>query len=349
MAKWGAWTERSADPYQGTPVLSTVGGDGSFQIMIQDVPGDVILHLPAGTGAPRSVVNTGGAGVIAHLPYGPAGTGGFVATGNDRRLYRARTDSRGHVWLQIRGRGRFFGPVYSAVDLDGAAEILGEDSRHQLAYAYLAPGQRRDEIKQWTDLGKPGEPGGRQGMKGRPAVAAVGERLHVLVRGHDNHLWHLSGSVPPNRERLSKKSFGRWTNLGGALSQVPVVLPTPDGLDCFVVGDEGALAVNRLDGAEWSGFSPLGGQLNGVPAAIHVPGRDLTFVFGRDVGDHLWYRQRRGNRWLRSFSAGDGLTGDPALWTATTPGGGATLTCVVLRAGGALWQRTLTFSAGDRS
>lgn len=348
MGKWKEWTKVSIGPFQGKPELTMMGtGEPRYVIDVRDRAGNVIKHNPAVPGRTGAMINTGGAGIIAHLGTGPTRKGGFLATGNDKSLYHTESNGSQYRWQKTFGPGQFLGTVSSWTTRDGYAEILGEGTDHQLAYAFVTPEQDRDNIKQWENLGRPGEAGGKMGLNGRPAVVFDRRGLHVLVRGQDNHLWHTFGKDNDHQE---KRSFGPWTDLGGSLTQVPVAIRTQKGIECFVTGDDEMLFVNTWDGTRWSGFESIGGQLKGLPAAINIHGSDSTCIFGRGVHDKLWYRQRNGSDWQEWQSLGEELTGDPAVWEEPLSGNGAgVVSCVVLRQNGELWLRELQLTSDEYS
>lgn len=338
MSNWSAWVELSNGPYQGQPELASAGlGASGFLLDIQDSAGNVVRLVPAQPGQSGGFINTGGAGVIDHLPTGGGAMGGVLAVGNDRCLYRRDYDpQRGYAWRILAGPGRFLSPGVSWPVFTGAVEVLGEGTEHQLAYAYL-PKDRQDEITAWVDVGRPGEPGGAQGINGRPAVARDAGGVHVFARGQDNHLWHIYGTDADNG-----RSFGRWHNLGGGLTDVPVAIHSQSGIDCFVLGENRALFVNSWDGARWSGFQAVGGQLQGIPAATSfmIGNKRHTMVIGRGADNHLKYRDRVDGHWQAWQSAGGGLKHAPAIWSETRDSGNAvTVTCLVVGEDGGLWQR----------
>jgi hypothetical protein len=348
MGKWEKWAIVSTGPFQGKPELTMMGiGKSGYVINVRDRAGNVIKHIPAAPGRTGAIVNTGGAGIIANLAMGPTRLGGFLATGSDKRLYHIESNGSQYRWQQTFGPGQFLGTVSSWATLDGYAEILGEGTDHQLAYAFVTPEQDRDNIEQWENFGRPGETDGKKGLNGRPAVVFDGRGLHVLARGQDNHLWHTFGK---DSDHQGKRTFDSWTNLGGSLTQVPVAIRTQKGIECLVIGENREPFVNTWDGTRWSGFESMGGQLKGLPAAINVHGSDRTFVFGRGVHDKLWYCQRNGTSWQEWQSLGDGLTGDPAVWEESLSGNGKGLvSCVVLRENGELWLRELQLTRDEYS
>jgi len=348
MGKWKEWTKVSIGPFQGKPELTMMDiGEPGFVIDVRDRTGNVIKHFPAAPGRTGAKINSGGAGIIDHLGIGPTRMGGFLATGSDKRLYHIESNGSQYRWQKTFGPGQFLGTVSSLATLDGHAEILGEGTDHQLAYAFVTPEQDRDNIKHWENLGRPGEAGGIMGLNGRPAVVFDRRGLHVLVRGQDNHLWHTFGNDNDHQE---KRSFGPWTNLGGSLTQVPVAIRTQDGIECFTVGEDNVLFVNTWNGTGWGGFESLGGQLKGLPAAINIRGRDSTLIFGRGMHDELWYRQRNRANWQDWQSLGEGLIGAPAVWEEPSSGIDAgVVSCVVLRQNGELWVRELQLTRDEYS
>jgi len=357
MANWQEWQKVSDGPYQGRPELLMMGlGMAGYAIEVRDTDGNFVHIVPAVSGTTGDIVNLGGAGLIAHLPAGNRGMmRNFVGTGKDKRLYIMENDpknGRPIGWRQIEGPGQFLGAVFSQASMDGTMEILGEGLDHQLAYASLTLEQReQNNIAHWDNLGQPGLPGGKMGMNGSPAV--IRDRMgnmHVLAQGQDNHLWHLIGKMSTTS---NKPTFGKWKNLGGGITRIPVLNHTSNGFDCFVVGEQKEVQVNSWNGKKWSGFFNLEGQLKGLPAAISPIDPESPFVFGRGVHNKLWYRQRKGSSWTAWESIGEGIDGDPGLIaeplvdssTGTRLGG--TISCFVLRHKGELWQRTLKLNAAD--
>jgi hypothetical protein len=148
MEQWKDWAKVSAGPYQGKPELTMAGiGESGYVIHVRDRAGNVIKLIPSAPGRTGAIVNMGGAGIIAHLATGPTRMGGFLATGSDNCLYHIESNGSQHRWQKTFGPGRFLGAVFSSATLDGYAEILGEGTDHQLAYACVTPEQDRDNIK----------------------------------------------------------------------------------------------------------------------------------------------------------------------------------------------------------
>jgi len=346
MEQWNDWAKVSVGPYQGKPELTMAGiGESGYMIHVRDRAGNVIKLIPAAPGRTGVIVNTGGAGIITHLATGPTRVGGFLATGSDNCLYHIESNGSQHRWQKTFGPGRFLGAVFSSATLEGYAEVLGEGTNHQLAYACVTPLQDIDNIKQWESLGQPGETGGRKGLNGPPAVVFDEGGLHVFVRGQDNQLWHTFGK---DNEQQGTRSFSRWTNLGGGLTEVPVAIRTQKGIECFVISENSEPFVNTWDGTHWSGFESLGGQLKGLPAAIYIHGNNKTFVFGRGMRDKLWYCRRNGTAWQEWQSLGDDLSGDPAVWEESfSDNGEGLISCVVLRQNGELWLRELRLTRDE--
>ena len=345
MGTWKNWSKISTGPYQGKLELRMVGlGESGFQLEVRDQSGNVIQYFPGAPNIKESLINTGGAGIIAHLAVGPTKLGGFLATGIDGCLYHVESNGSQSRWQKTFGPGKFLGSVYSWATMDGCAEVLGEGTDHQLAYAHISPKQDRDNIKQWENLGQPGEVAGEKGLNGRLSVVYDGQGLHVLVRGQDNHLWHTFGK---NNDHQAKRTFSNWTNLGGGLCQPPVAICTRNGIECFVIGEDNEPFVNTWDGVQWHGFVSMGGQLNGLPTAVYIEGSNQTFVFGRGIHDQLWYCQRNGTDWQEWQSIGDGLTGDPAVWEESISDGTELISCVVLRQNGSLWLRELHLARSE--
>ena len=114
-------------------------------------------------------------------------------------------------------------------------------------------------------------------------------RLVVLGRGTDNALWQIAQTAPNN-------GWGGWLSLGGVITSAPALGRNKDGrLEAFARGSDGALwhlwqtAANPAANAGWSGWSSLGGGINGDQAvASNKDGRLQVLVRGTDLA--LWQR-----------------------------------------------------------
>jgi len=344
MGTWTKWEQVDSGPYQGKPEFYNDQG-GFFTFSVRDRAGNMINFVPAVPGATGGIINWGGAGVITHLPPSGSASYGEIVRGLDGGLYSRDFDKRtGHTlsrWRKWSGPGRLVSDAVAWGSQDGSREILGEGTEHQLAYCYISKDEMtRLEAKNWQNLGKPGESGGKKGINGRPAVVLRNDGMHVFVRGQDNHLWHISGKY--GRRPGIAPTFGKWTSLGGGLTSVPVAIISGqmnDKIECFVTGEGNALWTITGDGQNWSDFQNLGGQVKGLPAAANTFTGDTTFVFGRGVHDKLWYRRRNGAAWQRWQSLDGQLTSDPAVMLEPTNYGGARLICMALGEKGTLWER----------
>jgi LysM repeat protein len=342
MARWKKWTKLAAGPYQGTPQLGSAGlGASGYTVVIREKE-NVVRFTPEFNGQPSYTMKIRGAEAIAQMPEGHWYMGGFLATGKDGCLYTVdyKDNNQSH-WKKMGGPGRFLSAVYSLSAMDGSAEVFGEGIEHQLAYGHIDANQRqKQEITDWSNLGQPGIAGGKKGINGRPAIAQTRDQLHIFVRGQDNHLWQISAK----NNWPEKLSFGRWNNLGGGLSAAPVVVTDGEQIECFVLGEKNELFVNTWDDGKWSGFNSLGGQLKGLPRPLRLMDQDTTFIFGRGVQNQLWYRRRSGQSWTRWQAIGEDLGSDPAVWEESYNAAGGTISCVVRRQDGALWERTLALT-----
>jgi LysM repeat protein len=349
MGKWFDWQKVSDGPFQGTPSMRSRGlGASGYILEMRNKAGDIMVFVDRQK-YPDGIMNRGGAGLIEQMPIGGIGFGGVYARGKNGALYDQdifNDDPISGKWRKVASPGKFISDVYSTPSITGYAYVHGEGTEHQLAYAEVPLQDRQqNKITTWQNLGKPGMANGKKGMQGPPAVIGTNNQTHILVRGQDNHLWHLSGQYD---ERYEKASFGKWTNLGGGLTQPPVVTYTGDGFKCFVVGEKQELQVISWSNGKWSGFKNLGGKLNGLPAAITLHGNNLTYVYGRGVHGKLWCLREKEEGWRPWYSLGGKIEGDPALWQdpdyAT---GGAYITCMVRGEKGQLWSKTLKLTKSE--
>lgn len=347
MGQWRQWQKISDGPFQGTPQLASSGGLGSteFGVTIRDRAGDVHWLSPMGDGS-WSSENLGGGGLLAEMPHGGGMTGGTYATGRHGRLYSQAYDFDKGVslgWQEVPDSPRFEGPVWSTTMVpEGSSVAFGAGADHQLHYLFQRSGPR---APLWYELGKPGRSGGKKGVNGPPSVAFGHEELSVFVRGRDNHLWRTSGAygVEYGPQGPVPNGFQEWENLGGGLSQPPVGHHSHFGTEAYVVGEQAELwLAQQKKGEEGYSWHKLGGEIKGVPALASNRESRETFVFCRGSDDQLWYRRRVGEQWKRWQAVGKGLSGEPALWWEAGWGeqNPATITAVVLRNEGELWQRS---------
>ncbi len=105
-----------------------------------------------------------------------------------------------------------------------------------------------------------------------------------------------------------------WATLGGVLTSKPAVAsPSSNRLDAFVRGTDGQLWYTSGNGASWSPWSPLGGQLypgTGPAVTSSAPGRVDVFVEGTDR--ELWYGWLDSAGWHGWQPLGGTLSSGPA-------------------------------------
>ena len=185
------------------------------------------------------------------------------------------------------------------------------------------------EWSEWKNLGG--------SLTAAPAVASRDHtHLDLFIRGGDNHMWHRSGDG---------SNFGNWTDLGGPPGEpivsgdahdpstvlvstagpgggivgTPVELTSapaavswgPNRIDTFARGKFGHMWHKWWDGATWSGWEDLGGDLS---SAVAVSSRQENRLdcFVRGPSDHLWHKWWNGSFWSNWEDLGGNLTSGPA-------------------------------------
>lgn len=140
-----------------------------------------------------------------------------------------------------------------------------------------------------------------------PAAASRGpDRIDVLVRGENGHLWMY---------KWNGSAWSRWEDLGaGRLTSSPAAVSWgSERLDVFVRGQGGQLAHRRwAGGAGWSDWRDLGGRLTSAPAvASWGPNRLDVFVRGHN-GQLAHKRWTDEGDWSDWRDLGGRLTSAPA-------------------------------------
>jgi hypothetical protein len=111
-------------------------------------------------------------------------------------------------------------------------------------------------------------------------------RFDVFVSGTDGALW----------QTYYKNGCSTWIPLGGqfASGTGPAVASWSAGrLDVFVQGTDNQLWHKWWNGATWSGWEPLGGQLTASPAATSQLTSPATYnihMFVRGSDGALWQK-----------------------------------------------------------
>ncbi|MFO1415284.1 MAG: hypothetical protein U1F10_15545 [Burkholderiales bacterium] len=182
----------------------------------------------------------------------------------------------------------------------GALDVVAIDSVGRLRWSALNAGTGDD----WDFLHPIGGVQTRLARTIRPALAARGTNLDVLVIGVDRLLYTASRPDPA--------TLG-WSDLrpiGGAVplsveGSIAVVSRGAQLLDAFVIDTEGFLrwtATNANPFADWSELTPIGGRafqlsaIAGVTAVTRTPDTLDVFAVATD-GSVLWLRGVAGSPW----------------------------------------------------
>ncbi|HET7419309.1 MAG TPA: hypothetical protein VFL27_02910, partial [Candidatus Dormibacteraeota bacterium] len=126
-----------------------------------------------------------------------------------------------------------------------------------------------------------------------------------------------------------------WTNLGGhSTSSVAVASWSPDRMDVFIRGEDGALWQRTSENGKWSQWHSLGGSLLSGPAAVSW-GPDRIDVFARGQDNGVSHIAWNGSRWSSWDTLGGIISSTPAVssWAS------GRLDVFVPGQDGALWHR----------
>lgn len=139
---------------------------------------------------------------------------------------------------------------------------------------------------------------------GSPDACSWGRnRIDVVVRGTNNHLYQAA--------RVNGE--WAWYDLGGSLTSSPTCVSWgPNRIDVFARGADTSLVHLAFDGAGWSDWESLGGELaegSGPDAASWGPNRIDVFIRGTD--NKLWQKAWTGTQWDDWVDHGGRLTSDP--------------------------------------
>jgi len=286
---------------------------------------DVELRGTAANGATTSVRTTGD-GIRNAYAYGSGRSDGIRSSWWSLRL-PPQTDLTGAwaapggavelAWRRPDGSvavGRWAGgsAVSATTSLGGASRggpaVAGRTSGWREVFAWGTDDQL------WTNRRAPGSSswtgwqplGGK--LAGRPAAAAYGDGMHVVVVGPDRQLWHRHSPRPG--------VWSGWYALGGTAANGtgPAVAQVSAGrLDVVVQGTDNRAWRRSYDGG-WKAWQPLGGGLAGGVGAASPGGELVVTGRGPDLAG-----------WTRTDSAswstlGGQLLGAPAA--AAALGGG---------------------------
>ena len=114
----------------------------------------------------------------------------------------------------------------------------------------------------------------RGSFVGEPVMTAASDKIHdVFVRGSDNTLWH----------RAYRSGWGDWKNLGGYITSSPAATLRDGQIDVVAAGYDGAIWHMSGNGATWSAWERLPGDLQFRSApAIVAPGAGMLSVYAVD-------------------------------------------------------------------
>jgi alpha-galactosidase len=232
--------------------------------------------------------------------------------------YTASVPAHGVAMLRLSGTDQVAG-----TDLGGRATadpaVVRFDDTHSVAFARGADGSLVvDSGTGWTSLGKK--------ILGQPAAyGSAGGRIDVFVRGTDNAVWRIA---------FVDGRWGRWTSLGGRVSEAPAVAFTsPSSWTVFAPGADGLVASRSSTGGWHSIGAPNSWPIYGRPSAA-IDGAGVVHVAVRVRTDEIWERTLSGGSWSAWTDLGGTLSGSPTLLAAD-----GRIYLFALAADNRLWQR----------
>jgi alpha-galactosidase len=229
--------------------------------------------------------------------------------------YTATVPAHGVAMLRLSGTDQVAG-----TDLGGPATadpaIVRFDDTHSTAFTRGADGTVESNTGTgWHSLGKR--------ILGQPvAYGSAGGRIDLFVRGTDQAVW---------RAAFVAGRWGRWTSLGGSVSDSPAVAFTsPAAWTVFAPGGDGRIHTLAA-GGRWSSIDapPFWGRPSAVvddAGRVHLTVRNRT--------DEIWERTRDGATWSDWTNLGGTLSGSPTLLSTS-----GRVYLFAVAADNRLWQR----------
>lgn len=181
----------------------------------------------------------------------------------------------------------------------------------------------------WFRVASPTQPDSGPGASG---IAGSAGHADVVTRASDRSVSHRAWSPTAG-------FFGSATALGGGTAFEPaVVQATPDRLDVFVVGNDGALFVKSRTSGTWAGWTSLGGSLGSRPSATVVDG--VVHVVAAGASGTVAHAVLDAAGTSATWSSLGGLAA-PGTAPSATSGGPGRLDVVVQGGDSAVWSRHL--------
>jgi hypothetical protein len=211
---------------------------------------------PAGAGTPDAAAGFSVAGARPAAVTGTDGTTRVFVRGTGGSIEEDSLPSGSSTWSGFSSLGGNW-PAYPAAitGTNGSIWVLAVSASGDLSYADLPSGSTT--WSSWGDLGNPGHP-----LIGTPAVVQDSSGMfHIFVRDDTGVLYE---------DRMQNGS-GTFSSLGGISQDDPAaVLAGSNTIYVFEVGWTTQMYYDKLpSGGSWSGWTSLGGDALGVPAAIH--------------------------------------------------------------------------------
>jgi alpha-galactosidase len=273
--------------------------------------GDVYSKVLSGTGR-RAVVllNRSGSAAPMTVSFASAGLSGPVSirdlrarasVGRFTDSYTTTVPAHGTAFLTLSGTD-----LVPGTDLGGTATaspaLVRFDDTHTATFTRTTSGALTENTgTTWTNLGGPT----RGQILGQPAAyGSTGGRIDVFVRGTDNHAYQRT---------FNGRSWGRWTDLGGTLTDAPTTAFTsPARWTVFARGADGQVW-SRGPHTRWTSIgAPNGQPIYGRPSA--VTDANGTYVAVRTPDDQVWWRTADASgTWSAWTALGGVVSGSPTL------------------------------------
>ena len=232
--------------------------------------------------------------------------------------YTASVPPHGVAMLRLTGTDQVAGTNLGG-NATASPALVRFDDAHTVAFTRGADGTLIENAGSgWRSLGKK--------ILGQPAAyGSAGGRIDVFVRGTDNAVW---------RNASMNGRWGRWTSLGGTVSDAPTVAFTsPTAWTVAARGADGLVRMRSSTG-DWTSIgAPDDRPVYGRPSAV-ADDAGVLHVAVRSRTDEIWERTRTGAMWSDWTNLGGTLSGSPTLLATS-----GRVYLFALAADNRLWQR----------
>jgi hypothetical protein len=315
--------------YGSTPVSYNFPANGVYDVQfssdwnqITSVNSQPVASAPS---APQNLKATAGNSQVALSWSAPSSDGGSAIT--NYTIYRSTTSGAETLYATVGNVSAYTdvtvanGPTYyykvSASNAAGESTPSNEANATPSSMSLVVRGidnriycrcWNGTDWKDWAAL--PGS------TCDSPAVAMLGDELHVVVRGMDgSSLWHGYLTDPAN-----VSTFSGWTLLDGATSSAPALTSNGTVL-CLVVRGLDDRIYYRYYSGSWGSWQavPTGATFD-APAAAML-GSDLHIVVRGMDGSSLWHVVANDSGVVQDWESVSGATDSKPSLTANQVAG----------------------------